>query len=106
MTDRKFRHLSRTALVDIIYELQKNNQSLQDQLMIAQQQLEEKYIVLSHAGTLAEAVVGLNKLMETAQKTAEDYLDQVRHLTDRQIRQRYETLCSQEGVAAGGEETW
>lgn len=101
MTDRKFRRLSRGALVDIIYELEKNDRALRQQLAMAQEQLEERYLVLSKAGSLAEAVVGLNKLMETAQKTADDYIAQAQHLTDEQLRQRYERLCAAEKVGEG-----
>lgn len=92
MTERKFRHLSRLALIDIIYELQRSNQSLQAQLSMAQTQLEEKYIALTEAGTLAEAVVKVHKLMEAAQETADDYLFQVRHMGEEELRRRYDAL--------------
>lgn len=105
MTDRKFRHLSRSALIDIIYELERTNHSLEEQLSIAQRQLEEKYITLSKAGSLAEATVGLNKLFETAQRTAEDYLFQVRHMTEEEVRRRYQSLCGREEPIALGAET-
>lgn len=96
MTDWKFRHLSRLALIDMIYELQRGNQSLQTQLAMAQGQLEEKYIALTEAGTLAEAAVRVHKLMETAQKTAEEYLFQVRHMGEEELRRRYEALVERE----------
>lgn len=96
MTDRKFRHLSRLALIDMIYELQRGNQALQEQLKMATEQLEERYIVLTQAGTLAEAAVELNHLLEAAQKTADDYLAQVRHMADEEIRQRYEAMQERE----------
>lgn len=93
--------MSRAALVEIIYELQRTVGALRAELSDAQEKLEERYIALSEVGNLADAAVRLNGLMEAAQRTAEDYLLQVRHLSDAEILARCEQIRA--GQQAGGE---
>ena len=101
MTDQEFRHLSRAALVEIIYELQRTVGALRAELSVAQEKLEERYIALSEVGNLADAAVRLNGLMEAAQRAAEDYLLQVRRLSDAEILERCEQIRA--GQQADGE---
>lgn len=77
MTDKEFKHLNRSDLVEIIYELQKNEQQLRTELEALQTQLSSREIKIAQAGSIAEAAVGLNNVFETAQAAADQYLDQI-----------------------------
>lgn len=78
MTDKEFRKLKRGDLIAIIYEYQKKQDELVKELEELKAQLDSKNLKISKAGSIAEAVVGLDLLFETAQKTADDYIEQVR----------------------------
>lgn len=78
MTDKEFRKLKRGDLIAIIYEYQKKQEELIKEIDELKAQLESKNLKISKAGSIAEAVVGLDLLFETAQKTADDYVEQIR----------------------------
>ena len=78
MTDKEFRKLKRGDLIAIIYEYQKKQEELVKEIDELRAQLESKNLKISKAGSIAEAVVGLDLLFETAQKTADDYVEQIR----------------------------
>lgn len=78
MTDKEFRKLKRGDLIAIIYEYQKKQEELVKEVGELRAQLESKNLKINKAGSIAEAVVGLDLLFETAQKTADDYIEQVR----------------------------
>ena len=74
MTDKELKHLSRAALIDIIYELQKQNQQKDADCQELQDALEKRELILSEAGSIAEAALQINNVMETAQAAADQYL--------------------------------
>lgn len=78
MTDKEFRKLKRGDLIAIIYEYQKKQEELVKEISELREQLESKNLKINKAGSIAEAVVGLDLLFETAQKTADDYIEQVK----------------------------
>lgn len=78
MTDKELRHLSRQELLDIIYQLKKNEQKLQARLDRAEQQLQDRAIRISESGSIAEAALALNGIFEAAQQAADDYLRSVK----------------------------
>lgn len=78
MTDKEFRKLRRSELIEIIYEYQRREKEMQTEINDLRDQLDARDLKISEAGSIAEAVIRLNELFETAQKTADDYIDQVR----------------------------
>lgn len=78
MTDKEFRKLKRGDLVAIIYEYQKQQEILIKENEELKEKLESKELKISNAGSIAEAVLEMNHLFETAQKTADDYVEQVK----------------------------
>lgn len=78
MTDREFKNLKRPELVEIIYQLQKNLEQEQKEKEELQRQLEDKHLRIEKAGSIAEAVLEINQLVEVAQRTADQYLEEVR----------------------------
>lgn len=77
MTDKEFRHLSRSDLLDIIYEYQKQEAVHLAEIEELKQKLSAQEIKIKNAGSIAEAVVGLSDIFETAQKTADKFLQAV-----------------------------
>ena len=60
MTDREFRRLTREDLLDIIYELQRRTQQLEQENETICKQLSDRTVKLESAGSIAEAALALN----------------------------------------------
>ncbi len=74
MTDKELRKLSRFELVDIIYELQKQEIENKKLLEELREKLDEKELKLSNSGSIAQAALEVNNVFETAQNAADQYL--------------------------------
>ncbi len=77
MADKEFKNLNRGELIEVIYEMKKNELRLRSELEAANAELNRKNLKIKEAGSIAEAVASLNNLFEVAQKTADDYLEQI-----------------------------
>lgn len=82
MTDREFKRLSRPQLIEIIYQLQLREEELSAENQKLKDQLEDKRIRLEQAGNIAEAVLGIHDVMQTAQDAAQLYVDEIRAMRD------------------------
>ena len=87
MTDKEFKKLHRSDLIAIISEYQKREESMQTEIASLRAELEARELKIKDAGSIAEAVVRLNELFETAQKTADEYVEQVKRKYDEQLKQ-------------------
>lgn len=74
MTDKQLRKLSRAELVDIIFELQKNYKQLEDEYKEVREALDRKELIMSNAGSIADAAIQINGVLEAAQAAADQYL--------------------------------
>lgn len=74
MTNKELRKLSRRQLLELMLEQSKRIDELEDQLIDAHQQLENRQIEISEAGSIAEAAMQLNGVFEAAQRAADQYL--------------------------------
>lgn len=81
MADKELKRLSRLELVDIIYELQKENNKKDALIQNLQTSLNERTLRISNAGSIAEAAMSLNGVFEAAQAAADQYLASVRAAT-------------------------
>ena len=77
MISKELRKLSRRELVDIIYQLKKNEQEKQEKIDVLEEELQNKRIHISVAGSIAEAAVDITQLFANAQRTAELYLYEI-----------------------------
>lgn len=77
MISKELKRLSRRELVDIIYQLKKNEQEKQEQIAALEEELQEKRIRISVAGSIAEAAVDITNVFSTAQRTADLYLHEI-----------------------------
>ena len=77
MIGKELKKLSRRELVDIIYQMKKNEQQMQEEIASLRSQLQEKRIRISVAGSIAEAAVDITRILATAQTTADLYLQEI-----------------------------
>ena len=77
MIHKEFKNLSRRELVDIIYQMKKNEQKLQAEIDSLREALQEKRIRLAEAGSIADAAVSITDILTAAQKTADLYLQEI-----------------------------
>lgn len=80
---KSLRKLSRSELIDIIYELKTQEALLEKENEALKKKLENRTILLNNSGSIADAAIQINQLFETAQQTANDYLDSIEQLKQR-----------------------
>ena len=91
MTDKEFKRLNRSQLIDIIYEFQIKVEELTKENQELGAALEDKRLRITRAGNIAEAALEVNNVMESAQKAAQQYLDEIRQLYN-EIDEECQTL--------------
>lgn len=84
MTDTEIRKLRKKALIEMILNQEKENERLNKEITELKARLENKEICINNAGTIAEAAFEMNGVLEAAQAAAQQYLDNVKTLTERQ----------------------
>lgn len=82
MTERELKKLSRADLLELLLNEQRENEKLRLKLKDACAALAERELALEQAGSIAEAALRLNKVFEAAQAAADQYLENVRRLTE------------------------
>ena len=82
MTDKEFKRLSRSQLIDIIYQLQlKQNELTADNEKLSKA-LDDKRLRVSKAGNIAEAALEIHNVMQAAQDAAAHYLEEIRRMRE------------------------
>ena len=91
LSDKELRKLKRVELLEMLLELNRENEDLMLELEEKNRiiealnlQLENRKIDLKHAGTIAEASFKLNGVFEAAEKAAEQYLENLQYLCERE----------------------
>ena len=77
MISKELKRLSRRELVDIIYQLKKNEQEMQEEIESLKSELQDKRIRISMAGSIADAAMSVTNVFSTAQMTANLYLREI-----------------------------
>lgn len=77
MTDKELKRLGRAELIDIVYELQLRNEQSQEQIASLQARLDEKLLKIESCGSIAEAAIAVNRVVEAAQAAADQYLESI-----------------------------
>lgn len=78
MTDKEFKRLSRSQMIDIIYQLQIKQEELAAENESLKKALADRRVRISEAGNLAEAALAIHNVMQSAQDAAALYLEEVR----------------------------
>jgi vacuolar-type H+-ATPase subunit H len=82
MISKELRKLNRRELVDVIYQLKKNEEQLQERISTLETELENRRINLSVAGSIAEATTDITGIFSVAQATADLYLREIASMRD------------------------
>ena len=99
VTDRELRRLGRGDLIEILYQYQRREQQLEEQNAELRRRLEERSIRIEQAGSIAEAALSLNRVFESAQAAADQYLEEVQARAERYLA---EIRTRASGAPAGG----
>ena len=83
MTDKELRRLSRSELLEMLIAQTEENRQLKIRLERAEAQLRDRRIAVEKAGSLAEAALQLNRVFEAADKAAQQYLENVRLMSEK-----------------------
>ena len=87
MTDKEFKRLSRSQLIEIIYQLQLKQEELAAENEKLSKALEDRRLLVSEAGNIAEASLRIHNVMQAAQAAAELYLEEIRLRGDEAYQQ-------------------
>ena len=82
MTDKELRRLSKLDLIELLEAQKEENERLQQELEAANARLNERTIQIEKAGTMAEAALLINGVLESAQRAADQYLYNIRQRAD------------------------
>ena len=82
MINKELKHLSRRELVDIIYQLKKNEQEMQEEIESLKNELGDKRIRISTAGSIADAAISVTNVFSTAQMAADIYLREISNMKE------------------------
>ena len=82
MTDKEFKRLSRSQLIDIIYQFQLKQNELTAENERLTKALADKRLRMSKVGNIAEASLEMYNVMQSAQEAAEQYLNEIRIMRD------------------------
>lgn len=78
--ENSLKKMKRKDLLEILLVQNKKIEELQEELKEAKEKLSERQIILSEAGSIAEASLKLNKVFEVAQRAADDYIESIKKL--------------------------
>lgn len=101
MTDRELRHMSRSELLQMLIMQIKENKVLSERLAAAEAELNSRQIAINNAGSLAEAALSLNHVFDAAESAAQQYLENIKRISDQQdvicqnIQKKAEEIAAQ-----------
>ena len=78
MTEIELKKLNRAELLTMLMSLTQKCEDLEEELRSTGEQLKKRTVQFEEAGTLAEAMVRVNGVLEAADRAAEEYLENIR----------------------------
>ena len=100
MTDKEFKRLSRSQLIDIIYQFQLQVDKLTEENQKLERELADKRLRLSNAGNIADAALEINDCFRSAQNAAEQYLNEIKAIREETEAERQRILSEAQAKAA------
>lgn len=92
MVNKELKKLNRRELVDVIYQLKKNEEQMQEQIAALEAELQDSRIHLSVAGSIAEAATDITGIFSVAQSTADLYLREIASMKKDAQRESEKTI--------------
>ena len=80
MTETDLGKLSRKQLLELLLKQTERAEELEKQLSDAERQLEDRNLIKSEAGSIAEASLKLNRVFEAAEAAASQYLENIKKI--------------------------
>jgi hypothetical protein len=99
MTDKEFKRLSRSQLIDIIYQLQLQIDNLTEEKQALESKLADKRLRLENAGNIAEAALEMNDCFRSVQNAAEQYLNEIKTIREETETERQRILAQAQEAA-------
>ena len=87
MTDKEFKRLKRSQLIDIIYQFQLKQEELEAENEKLTKELADKRLRIDKTGNIAEAALEVHDVMRSAQDAAEHYMEEIRLKGDQVYQQ-------------------
>ena len=100
MTDKEFKRLSRSQLIDIIYQYQLQVDKLTEQNQMLKRKLADKRLRLRNAGNIADAALEINDCFRSAQNAAEQYVNEIKAIREETKAERQRILEQAQAQAA------
>ena len=79
MKIKELKRMNRAELLELLIAQMEENERLEARLDEAEAQLQNRQLVMDHAGSIAEAALALNGVFEAAEAAAQQYLESVRN---------------------------
>lgn len=92
MTDKEFKKLSRSQLIEVIYQLQLKQGELTAENKKLKKALADRRLRVKRAGNIAEAALNINDVMQSAQRAADQYLEEIRTIREETENERQRIL--------------
>lgn len=84
MTDKELRRLNRSELLQMLIGQMEENKALKEKLALAESKLQDRQIKMEKAGTMAEATLLLNGVLEATEAAAQQYLENIKRMSSEQ----------------------
>ncbi|SDB02565.1 hypothetical protein SAMN02910293_00150 [Streptococcus henryi] len=90
MEEKYLRKLRRSDLFELLVSQAEKIESLEAKVSDLEKQLEDKTLLIEKAGSIAEASLQINKIFETAQAAADQYLANIERLASESHSEKVE----------------
>lgn len=99
MTDKEFKRLSRSQLIEVIYQLQLQLDKANEEKQVLESELADKRLRLHEAGNIANAALEMNNCFRSAQNAAEQYLNEIKAIREETEAERQRILAQAQAEA-------
>ena len=84
MEEKDLKNLSRQDLLELLMNQTQRGDELQKRVGMLEQIIRKREVMNSEAGTVADAALKFNGVFESAQKAAEQYVENVKKISEKQ----------------------
>ena len=103
MDTKDLKKLKRGDLLELLVEISEENDRLKAENADLKEKLEDKFLIMNKAGSIAEASLRLNQVFETAQAAADQYLASIRDINNMK-REELRRIREANGAGNGQEQ--
>ena len=94
MKDKDLKRMSRAELLELLIDKTRENEALHSQLDEALAQLDDRTLKIEKAGTMAEAALLVNGVLDAAQRAGQQYMENMRERC-RRMEQETQQRCAE-----------